>query len=369
MLAQKPFFGSGPNTFDTQWNLNRAVEVNNYIFWNNEYNFGVGFVPTSLVTVGIVGFILWILFYVFVFILALRTLFGFGKKEEGTIMSIVVSAGAIISSLVLVFYAPGIVVVFVNVVFISLLVALNAENFKVRNINLHSKQWSNFVSTIGFVLLLIVMIYIMYVVVFKALANTYYRSAVLSANADSALSSIQKSIILDPSQPLYYQTVAQVYASKVAAMTSLSQTELQAKKEELNLDIKNAVSASITAEQINPTDYKSKIVTGKILEFFGSLGFKDASQGAVQKYAAASLQVPTNPLPLLFASNVALGLNDKPLARDYLSRAITLKSDYSDVPALGKEIQGLVDQLNKAAPVVVPVSTTTKEKTKEKATK
>jgi hypothetical protein len=364
VLAQKPFFGSGPNTFDTEWNLNRAVEVNNYIFWNNEYNFGVGFVPTALTTVGIVGFVFWILFYIFVLLLSFKTLFGLGKREDSTVMSIVISVGAILSSLVLVFYSPGIVVVFANTVFIALLIALNVSNYKTRNINFHSKQWQNFVSTIGFIIILIGCLYVMYIVAFKAIANTYYRSAVLTTDVDKALLSIQRSIILDPTQSLYYQTEAQVYASKVSAMMSLPESDIEGKKDELNTHIVNAVNAAVTAEQVSPTDYKAKIVTGKILEFFGSIGLKDASQGAIQKYISASAQAPTNPLPLLFATNVALNTNSKSLAKEYLTRAITLKSDYTDAPELGKEIQGLIDQLNKSVAPTVTASTTTKTKEK-----
>lgn len=369
VLSQKPFFGSGPNTFDLEWNLNRSAEVNNYIFWNNDYNFGVGFVPTALITVGLIGFVLWILFYGFVFMLSFKSLFGLNKKEDSTVMGVVVSVGSILSSLMMVFYAPGIVVVMVNLVFISLLIALNSTHRKTWSFNLHTKQWKNFVSTIGFVILLIVTIYIMYIVAFKALANIYYRSAVLSNNLDSALASIQRAIILDPTQPLYYQTMAQVYASKVDSIMSLSQSEFATKKDELNSTIVNAINASVYAEQISPNDYKSKLVTGKILEYFGTGGLKDASQGAIQKYAAASLLIPANPLPHLFAANVALSINDKVLAKEHLTKAIELKSDYSDAPELGKQIQALVDQLNKSSSGSInssAVSSTTKTKEKTK---
>ncbi len=371
VLAQKPLFGSGPNTFDIEWNLNRSVEVNNYIFWNNQYNFGVGFVPTSLVTVGGIGFILWILFYVFVFILGFRTLFGLDKRQEVTIVNIIISIGAILSSIVMIFYTPGVVVVFANLVFVALLGILNAHNFRVININLYSKQWKNFLSTIGFVIALIFAIYLMYLVAFKALGNMYYRKAVLSTDVNVALSLIQKSISLDPTQPLYYQTKAQIYATKVATITSLSQTEIVEKKNEIDSNIANAIDAAIFAEQINQMDYNSKIVTGKILEFFGSLGLKDASRGSIQKYLAASMNAPTNPLPLLFASNVALSINDKNSAKDYLTRAIMLKSDYSDVPELAKEIRTLVEQINKstassAATTINGPASEQKTKAKEK---
>lgn len=202
----------------------------------------------------------------------------------------------------------------------------------------------------------------MYIVAFKALANNYYRKAVLSTDPNTALGHIQRSIILDPTQSLYYQTAAQIYASKVSAMMSLRESEIEDKKDELNTNIVNAVNASVTAEQVSPTDYKAKVATGKILEFFGSIGLKDASQGAIQKYISASIQAPTNPLPLLFVSNVALNINNKTLAKEYLTRAITLKSDYTDAPELGREIQGLIDKLNKSSIQEVRATTTDKSK-------
>ncbi|MES2409358.1 MAG: hypothetical protein V4509_03600 [Patescibacteria group bacterium] len=364
VIAQKPFFGSGPNTFDVEWNLNKSPEVNNYIFWNNEFTSGVGAVPTAATTTGLVGFILWILFYFFVFSLAIRTLFA-SRKSENVVMSIVISVGAILSSLVMFFYSSGFILQFANLLFIGLLLAAGQSQYKMKNFDLHGKQWKNFVSTILFVLILIVSLYWMYIVALKAVGNHYYRSAVLSTDTTIALTNIKKAISLDPTQSLYYETAAQVYATKVSEMMSLSNSELGNKKDEINGYIVNAVNYAVTAENIDPNDYKTKVVTGKILEFFGSIGLKDANDGAIQKYAAAGALTPTNPLPLLFAANVAMNTNNKPLARTYLTKAITLKSDYSDTPELGKEIQGLIDELNKSVAPVVKDEATTTSKTKE----
>ena len=65
------------------------------------------------------------------------------------------------------------------------------------------------------------------------------------------------------------------------------------------------------------------------------------------KYMGASTNSPTNPLPYLFASNISLNSGDKAGAKDYLTKAVTLKSNYSDVPGLAKEIQALAEKLNK----------------------
>jgi len=361
VLASSPILGSGPNTFDTDWSINRDKNVNNYIFWNNEYSFGIGFVPTSAVTVGIVGFVLWLLFYVLIFIRSFRTLFGSKEGESGSVVHVVVAVGAILTSLTMIFYAPGIVVLFANVVFVGLLYALGGQSSKTKNINLHNRQWHNFASTIVYIVVLVVAVYLIYVVAFKALANTYYRGAVLGSDTGASLVLIQKAINTDPSQALYYETAAQIYAAKVSNILSLSKSEVEERKEEINNYIVNAINYSVAAEQTNQLDYKPKIMTGKLLEFFGSLGLKDANQGAVQKYLDASANIPTNPLPLLYAANVSMGLGDKIAAKDYLTKAIALKSDYSDVPELGKEIQSLIDQVNKAVVPVEKKATTTKE--------
>lgn len=361
VIAERLFFGSGPNTFITDWNTYKSPSVNNYVFWNNEYNFGVGFVPTSLATVGAVGFMLWVLFYVFVFMFAFKVLFGSHRKEHNTVIHVIVASGSIVTSCMLILYSPGIVVIFAHMIFVGLLVATAIPHNKSKEINFHEKQWHNFVSTIGGIVVLVGCLYVVYIVGTKVLANYYYRSAVLGADIDKSINLIQKSIQADPSEPLYYQTGAQLFASKVSSVMTLSQSEISQKKEEINNYILSAVNYSVMAEQANPTDYKSKIVTGKLLEFFAAIGLKDASEGAIQKYLLASSQIPSNPLPLLFASSVSLGINDKVAAKEYLTKAISLKSDYSDVPDLGKEIQGLVDELNKVPVREVERATTTDE--------
>lgn len=361
VLKERPFLGSGPNTFDIEWNLHHGKEVNNYIFWNNEYNFGIGFVPTSIVTVGIIGFVLWILFYSFVFIKSFKVLFAPKNKEGGSGMDVIVAVGAILTSLTLIFYSPGIVVVFANMMFIGLLSSLSLPPRKAKGINLHNKQWHNFVSTIVYIIVVVVSLYLIYMIAAKAVANTYYRNAVLGTNVDQSVASIGKAISIDSTQSLYYETAAQIYASKVSSYTGLTRSEAESKKDEINSNILNAINYSVLAEQVNPGDYKPKVLTGKILEFFGAIGLKDANQGAIQKYVLASKEIPSNPLPLLFASNVSLSINDREAAKDYLAKAIALKSDYSDVPELGKEIQNLVYELNKNTSKIVETATTTDE--------
>jgi hypothetical protein len=178
---------------------------------------------------------------------------------------------------------------------------------------------------------------------------------------------MQRAISLDRTEAVYYQAAGQLYAAKVSQMMSLSEKEIVEKKAELNTNITNSINFMVAGENIDRNDFKLKVGTGKVLEFFASIGLPDASKGAIDRYMSASLNSPANPLPYLFATNITLNNGDKTAASGYLAKAISLKSDYSDVPQLGAEIRQLINKLNKeVTPVQTKVSTTTDDKTKSK---
>jgi hypothetical protein len=53
------FFGAGPNSFIREWGRHKPEGVNATPFWDSDFNTGVGSIPTSIFTSGIVGLIAW----------------------------------------------------------------------------------------------------------------------------------------------------------------------------------------------------------------------------------------------------------------------------------------------------------------------
>src|SRR3990170_4676405 len=74
-LKSSPLFGSGPNTFDTDWLQNKPKEVNQSDFWNLNFPHGFGLMPTFIATTGIIGTLAWLLFFIFYLQLGLRAIF------------------------------------------------------------------------------------------------------------------------------------------------------------------------------------------------------------------------------------------------------------------------------------------------------
>ena len=60
VYSSSAFFGSGPGTFGIDWLKYRDPALNSTIFWSTNFSSGIGFIPTSFITTGILGVLAWI---------------------------------------------------------------------------------------------------------------------------------------------------------------------------------------------------------------------------------------------------------------------------------------------------------------------
>src|SRR3989344_1486886 len=56
-LTADPVFGVGQNRFAYEWLRHKPPAINNTIFWNTDFNFGIGLIPSTVVTTGVLGFV------------------------------------------------------------------------------------------------------------------------------------------------------------------------------------------------------------------------------------------------------------------------------------------------------------------------
>ena len=61
-LASNPVFGVGQNRFAYEWLKYKPPSINNTIFWNTDFNFGIGLIPSMAVTTGSLGLLAWLAF-------------------------------------------------------------------------------------------------------------------------------------------------------------------------------------------------------------------------------------------------------------------------------------------------------------------
>ncbi len=350
------FFGTGLNTFEEQWSLRKTADVNMYPFWNTDFQFGVGILPTIATTLGVVGFVIYCLFYLYVVWICSQLLFDFYKSRSGITDHIIVPSLTLLSTFIIAFNTPGFVVVVSHFLFLGLLFSVANRSVKLWTINIQKNQASAFFSVIFVIIAVLSSIYVMYLIVVKDLANHSYRKAFSASHIDEGIMYMSRAVNFDPENPLYHQGLAEFYVAKLNNLLSTSKVDTDTQ----NFLLKNAIQFSVNTETLNPYDYKNKMATGKILQFLGSLGLKDAFQAAEIRYQDAHKLNPANPLPLLLLTQVNLNQNKKTQAKEFLLQALALKSNYSDTPELEKEVKNLIDSTSPAREV--PKATSTKNK-------
>ncbi|MDP2651817.1 MAG: hypothetical protein Q8O94_01640, partial [bacterium] len=74
VISAAPVFGSGPGTFGAEWLKYRDPSLNATVFWNVNFSSGIGFIPTSFVTTGLIGAFAWIALLALLLVFGLRML-------------------------------------------------------------------------------------------------------------------------------------------------------------------------------------------------------------------------------------------------------------------------------------------------------
>ncbi|MEK7100120.1 MAG: hypothetical protein AAB883_03220, partial [Patescibacteria group bacterium] len=122
--ASSPLFGSGPGSFGEQWLKFRDRSVNDTVFWSVDFTSGVGAIPTSFVTTGIVGALAWIAFLaLFLFIGMRALLMRLPQDSFMRFVSVTSFVGSVYVLALSIFTVPGPVLLAIGFLFIGLFIS------------------------------------------------------------------------------------------------------------------------------------------------------------------------------------------------------------------------------------------------------
>ncbi len=246
--ASSPLFGSGPGTFGVQWLKFRDRSLNDTIFWNVDFTSGVGYIPTSFVTTGIMGALAWLAFLALFLFFGLRALlFRMPGDTFVRFVSIASFTGALYVLALSIFAVPGPVVLLAGFLLVGVFVSSLRYAGRAREwgIIFAKSPRIGFVIVFGLTLLLLASVLTAYVVVERYLGSLAYgeASAALNSGAlDAADAAIGRSILFAPSDKAYQLAAAIgiAHMSQIASDATLSASDAQQK-------FQAALSASIEA--------------------------------------------------------------------------------------------------------------------------
>ncbi len=335
--ASSPLFGSGPSTFGEQWLKFRDRSLNDTVFWNVDFATGIGAIPTSFITTGIIGVLAWLVFIGFFLYSGVRALlFRLPSDSFMRFVSLASFTGAAYVLAAAFFAAPGPVVLALGFLFVGLF-ASSLRYGKERHdwgIVFSKNPRVGFAIVFLMTLLLLASVAAIYVVLGRYMASAAYGEAAqaLSAgNVDAADAAVGRSITFAPSERAYQlsSAIGIERMRRIAADTTLSASAAQ---QQFQAALSNAVNAGLAATQAGPNDYQNWVVLGSVYQSVASLGIQGSYESAKSAYQHAEALNPASPVLPYVISQLEIGKNDGPAAEAALLSSVNLKRDY--IPAI-----------------------------------
>jgi len=347
-LKSQPLFGSGPNTFVSQWLQYRPDDIISTIFWNTDFTNGIGLIPTFAVTTGLLGVLSWLVFLGFYLYVGMKSLFV--RIEDSFTKYLIVSSFFVSLYLwIMAFaYVPSTVIFILTFFFTGLffasIYAADLVPVTVRQFGRHARQ--------GFVVSLILVgcfisgTALAYGLVRNSQSLWYFQKSSYALNTSgdivSAENYMNQAIAAVP-YDVYYRSLAQIEVAKMNAILNQDQSKVSQDtiQKEFKDTLTNAVTAGLAARDADPSNYLNWLSLGDVYAAVSptNLGVSGAYQSAQLAYAQALQRNPKNPAILLTFARLAVGQNDLKTATNFVQQAISIKPNYLDAYFLLSQIQ------------------------------
>lgn len=332
--AASPLFGSGPGTFGSSWLTFRERALNETVFWNVDFTSGIGYVPTSFVTTGLLGALAWIVFIGLFLWVGLR---GILFKAPSDPFIRFISIASFVSFLYVLFLSvlsvPGPALLAIGFMSAGIFVSTlrHGAGRHEWGVIFSKNPRVGFVIVFVLTLLLLASVVAAFGVTTRYLAETSYlegATALQQGNVDKARTSALASLSFSETDRAYQLIASAGLArmSKIAQDQSLAPAEAQAQFQEA---LSTSVEAALTATQKNPKNYQNWVLLGNVYQTVAPLGISGAYDSAKTAYLRAKELNPTSPSIPFTLAQLEIGDKKAEAAEEYLLEAIALKPNYT----------------------------------------
>lgn len=334
--ARTALLGSGPNTFTQQWSLYKPAGVNTTEYWNIDFNAGVGFIPTTFVTVGILGLLAWasllgaLLWSLWRFIRR-----GAGDSYEHAALLF----GALYLGAFHIVYVPT--VVLSALTFLLFGVLASADGVRSWSLGFSSETWKGRVRTALFALTILAII-VASLGAFRAtvseiLVNRSGAAYRKNSDAVQALSLLQAALLVYPNNDRAHRAAVELGLIRLGELVAAGDTTDQATAV-LQVSLETTIQHGLAAVSINSGDYQNWLALAGLYKNLAGAGVQGAFENAEAAFEKASADNPLSPLPLVQRAQLYIARDDLPQAIMLLDRAISLKSNFAAAYLLRSQV-------------------------------
>lgn len=352
VIKESPLLGVGPNRFVTEWVTNKPRVINETLFWSIDFNEGIGFIPSTPVTTGALGFLSWVVFLILFLSLGIKSLFS-EKSSAGSFVTVASFVASLYLILFLIFYVPSISIFVLTFLFIGVFLgsAIHSGDLPTKTLRFSSNPKINFASVLLSVLLVIMSVTAGYFIVERYLADILAKRAVFVLNTegdvDAAEDLLVRSVRLSENDE-HLRTLTDLRILKLnAIINSASGTDEEVRTQFQNT-LAGAVASAQQAIQVDIDNYQNYLVLGRIYDSIARLNIQGALENAIVAYAIAKEKNPLNPEVPLIVARLESALGNFDAARVEIVEALNLKNNYTSAIFLLSQIEVAEGNLSKA---------------------
>ncbi|PIP86771.1 hypothetical protein COV42_01645 [Candidatus Campbellbacteria bacterium CG11_big_fil_rev_8_21_14_0_20_44_21] len=347
-LSESPGFGTGANRFSIAWGKSKPLPVNNTVFWDVNFNYGLGFILTDLVTNGLLGFIAWLVFLGSLLLLGVRSLFMPIVLDKDSRFVLVSSFFGILYLWAFsIFSVPGTVTLFLTFLLTGIFLSASSRAglVKERDISFSDSDDSKlgFVTVFVLIVVLILNAGLLYASAGRYLSLTYSQKALkavnVEGNLEDGLRHMNKALALAKTDN-NYRLMSQVHIGRLNRL--LNNQELAGTKEgaaEFQQILGATISNAQAATREDEADYRNWLSLGNIYEAIIPLQIQGAYEGAKATYERAGLENPTNPSVDLSLARLEVLNGDNDKARVLINNSLQKKNNYTEAIFLLSQIE------------------------------
>lgn len=351
-VSENPVLGVGPNRFTGQWLLHKPNGVNETFFWNTEFNFGIGVIPSLVVTVGLLGLLSWLVFFgMFLYIGSRALVVPENKERMLSHFAFVSFLAALFLWPTLIFYVPSFTLVALAFLFSGITIGALTQTKAVdaRHISFTENPRAGFVSVLMLVILIIISVVAGYFFVQRALAAWSFGNGLESfnqGNIGKAEQHISQSIALYPHDS-YHRALAEVRVARLGEVLSQQGNE-EAVRSQFQTLLGNAITSARNATDYDSTRYQNWLMLGRVYQSVVPLEIEGAYERANEAYTQAKERNPRGPSMGVALARLDIARGNLESARGHLQEALALKTNYTEALFLLSQIEAQQGNLQAA---------------------
>lgn len=352
-LKENPVLGSGPNTFTNQWLKFKPAEVNESIFWNTDFSYAIGLIPTFATTTGALGILAWLFFLSLIIFVGVRAIF---QPISDLFSRYLIASSFLVSMffwIMSVIYVPSItnfgLAFFFTGLFLASLYREKLLNSTVLSLSRNPKV--NFVSVLVLTVMLISTVVLGYSITQKSLSFIYFQKSLSALNVDVDLEKSEANMVRAVEfggYDIYYRGMSELGLFRINEILNREGATFEGVRDEFQQVLARSIESARQATQINPRNYQNWVSLARVYSELVPEPFAipGAYENAKSAYEEALRVNPHNPAIYLLMARLEVANGDLNMAKEYANKSVQEKSNYAEGHFLISQIE--VEQGNLA---------------------